>query len=232
MLSLFCCRWSYWTCTSSELRRPTAIAAAPLTSPLTVNGGRVRSETPRKDAGGGFPRQSLTSFRLPPSLSFPLLLITTRAPLRFSSSLEGDPRSNIFVVQFLLPASALETFECNCGLVFFDRWGGESTHLGVFGCKKCTFVSLPPRFPNNLHTESFSSRFGRVKEFAHDAVKCSSPEWRKCYRAREINVKSTTAFFGMKCHLAGPVMVVSSQVFGMNSDLGSVKTKRKKKRKC
>lgn len=130
MLSLFY-RWSYWTCTSSELRRPTAIAAAPLTSPLTVNGGRVRSEAPRMDAGGGFPRQSLTSFRLPPSLSFPLLLITTRAPLRFSSSLEGDPRSNIFVVQFLLPASALETFECNCGLVFST--GGEgSQHIWEF----------------------------------------------------------------------------------------------------
>ena len=50
--------------------------------------------------------------------------------------------------------------------------------------------------PNNLHTESFSSRFGSVKEFVRDAVKCSSPEWRKCYRAREINVKSTAVVLG------------------------------------
>lgn len=183
------------------------------------------------DAGGGFPRQNLTSFRLPPSLSFPLLLITTRAPLRFSSSLEGDPRSNLFVVQFLLPASALETFECNCGLFFLT--GGEgSQHIWEFlDVRNALSFLFLLGFPT-ASTQKVSPPDLVVKEFAHDAVKCSSPEWRKCYRAREINVKSTTAFFGMKCHLAGPVMVVSSQVFGMNSDLGSVKTKRKKKRKC
>lgn len=41
------CRWSYWTCTSSVLRRQTAIAAVPQMSPLTVNGGGfIHSKTP------------------------------------------------------------------------------------------------------------------------------------------------------------------------------------------
>jgi len=70
---LLLCRWSSWTCTSSERRPPTATAAAPPTSPPTVNAGRSPSDGRR---------WKIAVSELP--LLLVLLLFLTRAPLRFS----------------------------------------------------------------------------------------------------------------------------------------------------
>lgn len=152
-LSVFVCRWSYWTCTSSAPKPPTAIAAVPRTSPLTVNGGRFHlegmwGETPFKDFQDS-QKQSHASFRL--------LLLWSSLPhqnyaVLFSSVfffLGGGSSRPLHPTTF-----ALETFECNC-CIGFRMVGSYSTHFELFfsllhiGNGSFSSSRFPPPFINS-----------------------------------------------------------------------------------
>lgn len=76
-------------------------------------------------------RTKLRFFQTSPSLSFLSPLYISSSAMLFSY-FEGIVFNELVFSSFIQPASALETFECNC-CIGFRPVGRESTHLEFFG---------------------------------------------------------------------------------------------------
>lgn len=125
------CRWSYWTCTSSVLRRQTAIAAVPQMSPLTVNGGGfIHSKTPDQT-----------------SLSLSITLLITALQLILSTH---------FVPSCHPP---LLWKHLNGTAVLVSSWWGRIGHIWIFGFRIWRILLLlwVPPSPHQLQSVSLSS---------------------------------------------------------------------------